>query len=51
MQYTLPVQRLEKFAGLIHEIYVSSAEPGRWPATVGLLAQSIEAIQAILFTA
>ena len=50
MQYTLPVQRLEKFSGFIQAIYAASAEPSPWPATVGALAQSIEAIQAILFT-
>lgn len=50
MQPTLPATRLEQFSRLIHEIYAASAEPSRWPATVGALAQSMDAIQAILFT-
>ena len=50
MQPTLPATRLEQFSGLVHEIYAASAEPSRWPATVGALAQSMDAIQAILFT-
>jgi hypothetical protein len=49
MQLTLLAQRVEKFSGLVHEIYAASAEHGRRPATVGLLAQSMEAIEAILF--
>ena len=42
--------RLEQFSGLIHQIYAASAEPIRWPDTVGAIAQAMGAISAILFT-
>lgn len=39
-----------KFSDLVHQIYAASAEPGMWPQTVAAVAQSLGAIQAILFT-
>lgn len=42
--------RLQRFSGLVHRIYASSAEPGSWPETVGEIAQSLGAIQAVLFS-
>ena len=50
MQSTEQAARLEQFSGLVHQIYASSAEPGRWPETVGAIAQAMGAKQAILFT-
>ena len=41
---------LSKFSELVHQIYAASAEPGLWPQTVGIVAQSLGAMQAILFT-
>lgn len=50
MQSTLQNARLEQFSGLVHQIYAASAEPSRWPNTVGAIACAMGAIQAVLFT-
>ena len=36
MQSTFPAKRMEQFSGLMLEINAASAEPSRWPATVGV---------------
>lgn len=41
---------LAHFSNLIHQVYAASAEPSRWPDTVGEVAQAFGAIQAVLFT-
>lgn len=50
MQSTIQAARLEQFSGLVHQIYAASAEPSRWPETVGAVAQAMGAMQAVLFT-
>lgn len=50
MTSTLLRSRLEQFSDLVHQIYAASAEPHRWPDTVGAVAQSIQGIQACLLT-
>lgn len=42
--------RLVEFSDLVHQIYSASAEPSRWPETVGALARAMGAMQAVLFT-
>ena len=43
-------RRLEQLSGLVHQVYAASAEPGRWTATVGAIAQAVGATRAILYT-
>ncbi len=50
MQATIQAARMAQFSGLVHQIYASSAEPNRWPETVGAVAQAMGAMQAVLFT-
>lgn len=50
MQSTIQTARLEQFSDLVHQIYAASAEPSRWPETVGAVARAMGAIQAVLFT-
>jgi len=50
METTLQTAQLEQFSDLIHQIYAASAEPNRWPDTVGAIGQAIGATQALLFT-
>jgi cytochrome c biogenesis protein CcdA len=41
---------MEKFSGVVREIYAASAAPSRWPDTVGAVADALGAVQALLFT-
>ena len=50
MRYAMPATQLEQFSVLVHQIYAASAEPSRWPETVGAVAQAMGAMQAVLFT-
>ena len=50
MPSTFHTERLKLFSELVHQIYAASAEPGRWPDTIGAVARAMGAMQAVLFT-